>query len=288
MVYPPSLLTYLAGCFITSKQTRPAPWHEAETKTLRKIRGVCLDIDETLSTDGKLTSEAFNALWSLHDAGFQVVPITGRPAGWCDLIARFWPVHAVVGENGAFSFFVKNKIRTRMETLEGEDLEDLHIRLKKLHHKILQNFPHAKTASDQAYRDYDLAIDTSEDVPAWPKKDVKKLISLCHDAGAHAKLSSIHVNIWFGSYDKVQGFRKWLKAGSPGATKKITENQWLFIGDSPNDEPMFKTFKYSVGVANLKVYLSEMQHAPTWITKNKSGAGFSEMAKKLISATSKI
>ena len=35
--------------------------------------------------------------------GKLVIPITGRPAGWCDHIARMWPVDAVVGENGTKS-----------------------------------------------------------------------------------------------------------------------------------------------------------------------------------------
>ncbi|MDR0448042.1 MAG: HAD hydrolase family protein, partial [Treponema sp.] len=65
------------------------------------IRYVLMDIDDTLTTGGKLSAPAYTALWRLHEAGLKVIPITGRPAGWCDLIAREWPVDAVVGENGA-------------------------------------------------------------------------------------------------------------------------------------------------------------------------------------------
>src|SRR5687768_14695066 len=71
----------------------------------RGVRALLVDIDDTLSTDGKLTAEAYAALERLHLAGLRVVPVTGRPAGWCDHIARMWPVDAVVGENGAFYFF---------------------------------------------------------------------------------------------------------------------------------------------------------------------------------------
>src|SRR6478735_1674956 len=67
----------------------------------RAIRGVLTDIDETLSTHGRLTAEAYSAMEQLRAAGKLVIPITGRPAGWCDHIARMWPVDAVVGENGA-------------------------------------------------------------------------------------------------------------------------------------------------------------------------------------------
>ena len=75
---------------------------ECPRATLAAIRGVLTDIDETVSTDGRLTASAYGALEALKKAGLLVVPVTGRPAGWCDHIARFWPVDAVVGENGAF------------------------------------------------------------------------------------------------------------------------------------------------------------------------------------------
>ncbi|HBF34949.1 TPA: HAD family hydrolase, partial [Candidatus Sumerlaeota bacterium] len=81
------------------------PLAQATPDELAAVRGVFTDIDETVSTRGRITSRAYDALWRLHDAGFKVVPVTGRSAGWCDHIARFWPVDAVVGENGGFYFY---------------------------------------------------------------------------------------------------------------------------------------------------------------------------------------
>jgi HAD superfamily hydrolase (TIGR01484 family) len=253
-------------------------WNNSSLGELKKIRGVCLDIDDTLSTHGKLTDEAYTALWNLKRAGFFVVPITGRPAGWCDHFARFWPVDAIVGENGAFTFFMKDGVRRRIDTPAGLSYEDGQTKLQNLGREISKRFPHAKWASDQKYREYDLAIDICEDVPTWPEKDVNELLSLCHQAGAHAKLSSIHVNTWFGEYDKKSGFRHWIASGAPGLgassvsssnsvpSQIPSEDEWLFIGDSPNDEPMFESFKSSVGVANLSRYLDRLKHPPRWIT----------------------
>ena len=127
-----------------------APWSAASREQLAGIRGVCLDIDETLSTRGKLTSQAYDALWRLKSAGFYVVPITGRPAGWCDLIARFWPVDAVVGENGGFSFLMREGRRTRLTTPGAAP--DPRPALDRLGQKIRERFPAAHWASDQAYR----------------------------------------------------------------------------------------------------------------------------------------
>ena len=78
------------------------PLVEMPRATRLAIRGVLTDIDDTLTTHGRLTAQAYAALERLRAAGRRVIPITGRPAGWCDHIARMWPVDAVVGENGAF------------------------------------------------------------------------------------------------------------------------------------------------------------------------------------------
>lgn len=260
---------------------RPAPWEQADPAELSGIRGVCLDIDDTLSSGGKLTDEAYSALWDLKRAGFVVIPITGRPAGWCDHFARFWPVDAVVGENGAFTFFMEDGVRRRLDTLPTGESAGLRSRLEALGEKIRARFPHAHWASDQPYREYDLAIDIREDVPAWPQADIEELLALCHSQGAHAKLSSIHVNAWFGDYDKRRGLEAWLAAGAPGLSAGIQAavpkwEELLFIGDSPNDEPMFASFRHSVGVANLARY--RLKHPPRWITRGESGAGFAEMA----------
>jgi HAD superfamily hydrolase (TIGR01484 family) len=263
---------------MTSK--RPSPWAEAKPGELSKIRVVCLDIDDTLSTRGKLTPEAYAALAGLKAHGLTVVPVTGRPAGWCDHIARFWPVDAVIGENGAFAFFMEGGVRRRLDTLPGGASR---AKLDELGKKIRARFPQARWASDQSYREFDLAIDICEDVPAWKDSDVQSLLALCKAEGAHAKLSSIHVNTWFGEYDKKSGLQAWLKAGAPGAKGVPGDfGQWLFIGDSPNDEPLFEFFPASVGVANLTRYLASLKHPPRWITKGESGAGFQEMAERLV------
>ncbi len=272
---------------MSSVMNAPRPWTEANRDRLSKVRGICLDIDETLSTRGKLTSDAFAALWALKEAGFEVIPITGRPAGWCDMIARFWPVDAVVGENGAFSFFMKDGVRRRLDTLDSGLNAELKQKLTALSQRILERFPHARWASDQAYREYDLAIDFCEDVPAWPSEDIKALVELCHGQGAHAKVSSIHVNTWFGNYDKKTGFQRFLEFRGEWRGSNITGTltntaEWLFIGDSPNDEPMFEFFENSVGVANLNVFLKDLKHPPAWVTAGESGAGFVEMANQMV------
>lgn len=259
------------------------PLSTADEKTLKKITAVCLDIDDTLSTDGKLTREAYESLWMLKDAGFMVIPVTGRPAGWCDHIVRFWPVDGVVGENGAFVFFMKNGKRVRHDLLPPDEVHQVKLKLLKLREELLSEFPEIEFASDQAYREYDLAIDIKEDVPAWSDERVQELLSFCKSKGAQAKLSSIHVNVWFGQYtkqDAVGGLMEEAFLPFPVPPKE----EWIYIGDSPNDEPAFQFFDQSVGVANLLDFGDVLKHRPTWITDHRSGSGFREFALRLIAA----
>jgi HAD superfamily hydrolase (TIGR01484 family) len=245
-----------------------------------RIRGVCFDIDDTFSSHGKILDEAFSALWDLKRAGFVLIPVTGRPAGWCDLIARFWPVDAVVGENGAFSFYMSDGKRKRIDTLPAPESLAARSKLADLRLDIEQAFPDAQFASDQNYREYDLAIDFCEDVSPWPESEIDRLVAFCESKGAIAKISSIHVNTWFGHYTKIEGIRH-LLAHAGGELQLPDFGSLIFVGDSPNDEPMFGAFELSVGVANVKSYLPRLKTPPKFLTTLEAGAGFSELARFL-------
>ena len=160
------------------------------------VRGVFLDIDDTLTTDGQLTAEAYAALARLHHAGLLVAPITGRPAGWCDHIARMWPVDGVVGENGAFYFrYDRHRRRLHRRFVAGKaERGENRRRLDTLAADILAAVPGTALASDQPYREADLAIDYCEDVAPLPQAAVARIVALFEAAGATAKVSSIHVN----------------------------------------------------------------------------------------------
>ena len=67
----------------------------------RNIIGVFTDIDDTLTTQGRITPDALQALANLKAAGLHVIPITGRPVGWATPLAKQLPVDAIVVENGA-------------------------------------------------------------------------------------------------------------------------------------------------------------------------------------------
>jgi HAD superfamily hydrolase (TIGR01484 family) len=254
----------------------------SELRQPGRIRGLLFDIDETLTTDGKLTAEAYTALERLKRAGKFLIPVTGRPAGWCDHIARMWPVDAVVGENGAFYFFfAEGRLHKRFRDPPAARA-DKRARLNALGESILAAVPGCALASDQAYRETDLAIDYCEDVRPLPLEAAERIAALMRQAGLAARISSIHVNGWFGDYDKLSMTRALLRERFD-LELAAANREVVFVGDSPNDASLFAYFDHSVGVANVRRFAGRMEAAPKYVTEAASGAGFAELAVRLLS-----
>lgn len=255
------------------------PLNSMEPGTFNGIRYILTDIDDTLTVAGKLPPAAYSALWRLAAAGYQVVPVTGRPAGWCDLIARQWPVAGVVGENGAlyFRYDEKRKIMTRHYWKTEEERSTDRKQLASIREEVLRKVPGCAVAADQAYREADLAIDFCEDVEPLSMEAVQAIVECFIRAGATAKVSSIHVNGWYGDYDKLAMSERFF-ANIFAVDIKKDRNRILYVGDSPNDAPMFGFFPHSVGVANVLHFTEQLEHQPAWVTEKEGGDGFAELA----------
>jgi len=260
---------------------RPLATMPAEAR--RAVRGVLADIDDTITTHGELTAPAYAALARLRAAGLRVVPITGRPAGWCDHIARMWPVDAVVGENGAF-WMRYDRAAAKLVRRFGVDEKTRaanRARLAAIGEKILRAVPGAALASDQHYREADLAIDFREDVAPLPREAVDRIVALMEAEGLTAKVSSIHVNGWFGGYDKLAMTRT-LFAEAFGEDLDAERARYVFAGDSPNDAPMFAFFPLAVGMANIRPFLDRIATPPAYVTDAEAGSGFVQLADFLL------
>lgn len=259
------------------------PFSQFPLAVLRNVRGVLFDIDDTLTTDGRLTADAYAALARLNAAGLTTIPITGRPAGWCDLIARFWPVDGVVGENGAFYFRYHAGKRTMQRRYADDPATRAAYRerLRAVREDILQSVPGSALAADQRYRETDLAIDFCEDVPRLPPEAVDRIAVIMRGHGLTAKVSSIHVNGWFGAHDKLSMTRTLLLEAF-GVDLDTARADYVFVGDSPNDAPMFAHFPHAVGVANVRDFAARLEHAPAFVTEHRAGAGFCELADALL------
>lgn len=252
----------------------------------KKLRGVFCDIDDTLTLHGKLPKETFTALWAAKEAGLRVVPITGRPAGWVDHFARMWPVDAVIGENGAFYFYLDEKSGRDGKLIQRFVQDEAtrktnQMKLWSVFHKLKKEMPQLAVASDQGYRAIDLAVDFCEDVPRLPERDIDKIVAAFTAAGAQAKISSIHVNAWFGAHDKFSCCELYLQERCGEEFAKV-KDRYVYFGDSPNDEPLFARFPVTIGVANVAEFLPRMQHHPRFITKKPGGLGFAEAIRHIL------
>ena len=244
--------------------------------------GVFCDIDDTLTHRGELVPDAFLALHQLRAAGLRVVPVTGRPGGWVDHLARAWPVDGVVGENGGLWFYRAGGRMVRSFAQPAAERSANRARLDALAADILRRVPGAALASDQPYRDLDLAIDFCEDVAPLDRAAVDAITAAFRDAGATCKVSSIHVNGWYGQFDKLSGCRAFV-AERWGEDLAADAARWAYVGDSANDEPMFAAFPCSVGVANVRAFLDRMDAWPRFVCAREGGAGFAEFAAHLLS-----
>lgn len=243
----------------------------------RQIRFVLSDVDDTLTDGPRLPAAAYQAIARLQEADVTVIPVTAAPAGWCDLMARMWPVGAVIGENGGLCFRHDGKTgETLRRYWAGSDEREASAkRLAALAAEILAALPGAELAHDQRYRETTLAFRNQG--PANSEAILARLAA----AGARATLNSIWVLAWFGDFDKLAMARRMMAELFAADIDRDAES-CLYIGDSLNDAPMFAHFPNSVGVSSVRRYADRLPALPRWITRGAGGAGFVEMAEMLL------
>jgi HAD superfamily hydrolase (TIGR01484 family) len=264
-------------------QKKIASLKTLSAQTIQRLEGIFFDLDDTFTSHGKIPACSFAALWYLKRAGMKLVTVTGRPAGWCDHLARMWPVDGVVGENGAFYFWYDEK-EGKLEKcfLDPESVRaEKRQRLLELQDEILAAVPGCAVASDQHYRESDLAIDYCEDVEPLGPEAVDTICRIFRTCGANCKVSSIHVNGWFGEYDKLEMVKRFV-AERFGLELDLAKDRFAYCGDSPNDEPMFRYFPISVGVKNVLEFAARMETLPRYLTSLEGGEGFAEFAAHLL------
>src|SRR5258705_392776 len=154
-------------------------------------------------------------------------------------------------------------------------------RIAAIGERIVAAVPGCAVATDQLYRETDLAIDVREDVAPLPRAAVDRIVALMQAEGMTAKVSSIHVNGWFGAYDKLATTRT-LMAEAFGIDLAGERERFVFAGDSPNDAPMFAFFPHAVGVANVREFGGRIAPLPAYVTQGAMGAGFAELADFLL------
>jgi HAD superfamily hydrolase (TIGR01484 family) len=250
-------------------------------RVCRNLDALFSDLDDTLTEAGKITAGAYDSMWKLRRSGLDLVIVTGRPSGWADAILRLMPVRHVMTENGAVILSHDLERRTvirRYELDEKERRKNKKI-LERVSRKILRKAPGLRLAADQVFRETDLAFDICEDREPLDQAALAGLEAMIRAEGLTYKISSIHVNAWVGSYTKAAACRKLLGRMRRQAGRPLRS---LFIGDSPNDEPLFAAFDLSVGVSNIRAFESRMKTLPAYVTRRPGASGFSEMARHIL------
>jgi hypothetical protein len=245
-----------------------------------RILGVFTDIDDTLTTEGAITTDALEALGALHAAGIHVIPITGRPVGWSEPFAVQWPVDAIVAENGAVALLPGPSGLRKIYQQDAPVRSGNFSRMQQVARRIVSEVPGAVSSRDSAGRETDIAIDHSEHVHL-PPEGIAQVVQLMRDEGMNATVSSIHINGWYGDHSKLSGAR-WIVRHLFGRDLDAEIDRWVYVGDSTNDVVMFEHFPHSVGVANIRRFESELSHPPRYITGGERGAGFAEVAQALL------
>ena len=259
---------------------RLRPLRELPAARLAALRGVLTDIDDTLTRDGAIEPVALAALHRLAAAGVPVVAITGRPAGWSEPMVLAWPVAAIVAENGAVM------LRCGPAGLQVDFAADAAtraancVRLRACAQAVLAQVPGATLAQDSAGRLTDIAIDHSEH-QHLPPQAIVAVVAVMQRHGLTATVSSIHINGWIGAHDKPSGAR-WAVQQALGLPWVAAE--WVYLGDSTNDQAMFEQMPLSVGVANIARFVPVLRWLPGYVTEAERGAGFAELADALLAA----
>ncbi len=222
----------------------------------RSLKGLLFDIDDTFTYQGKIIPSTYEYLWKLRESGLKLAAVTGRSAGWCDHMARLWPVDAVIGENGGFYFFLDQSKRALIKHFvdDAETRAAQRQRLQGILQEILHEVPGSAPASDQTYRETDIGVDWSEDVAKLSVTEVAKIKDIFERNSATATISSIHVNGHLGRHNKLRTTILMARV-LWGLDLAAKPDAFAFCGDSANDEAMFRHFPLSFGVRNIQRFL---------------------------------
>ncbi len=241
--------------------------------TAATLRGVFSDIDDTLTHEGVVATEAYLALARARDAGLRVVLVTGRPAGWAEVLASLWPVDAAIAENGGIAYLRRERRLERIYFAPGDPVEDAR-RLAALSDDILRAFPFAKRSDDSGLRITDAAFDIGETQHLSPA-EIEAITARSRELGARTLVSSVHAHAAFHAADKAQMSAR-VADELWGESPEQTAAHYAFVGDSPNDQAAFAFFHASIGVANVARYAAVLSPPPRYITTASNGRGFAE------------
>jgi hydroxymethylpyrimidine pyrophosphatase-like HAD family hydrolase len=244
---------------------------------LARIRVLAADIDDTITTAGRLPPSTIEGLQALDAAGIVVGLVTGRSAGWAQALASYLPgVKVAVAENGLVAFDQSGE-RVDLGPPRAGDfgarLADNGVRLRDAYR--------LKVTPDDAFRLFERAFVRSASFDAAALAASQEVV----DPDFEVVASSIHIHVRPRGWGKAEGLLAALQTLAPEACAHPDEGI-LFVGDSSNDRSLFARLREtSVGVRNVTRFLDELgADQPAFVTEGESAAGFAEVVRALLAA----
>jgi hydroxymethylpyrimidine pyrophosphatase-like HAD family hydrolase len=274
--------------------SRPKPLKTAletpcDRNQLAQIRLVATDMDGTLTDQGRFSTKLLQCLEQFQQQQFPVIVVTGRSAGWVSALAHYLPIAGAIAENGGVFFPATGAqpVLLSAQRVERSALAQMFARLQ-------QRYPSLSESTDNPYR----LTDWTFDVSGLSMSDLAWMNDACAEQGWSFTYSTVQCHIKPQGQEKATGLLQVLRqhfssyfadlasdlAPDLALETETLQQQVLTVGDSPNDESLFNPqyFPYSVGVANVQHYLSQMKSTPKWITTSEAIEGFSELTKVLL------
>ncbi len=259
------------------------PIAELPASEAAKLRGVAFDLDDTLLDHGRLAESTYGALFRLVEAGFALYGVTGRPAGWAEVLARLFPVSAVIAENGAVLCARRGERVIVEDSVDAATRAERDARLAALLSRFAVRFPDIEPADDVRARVSDRTYDIGEYRQVAPER-VAEASAFLREQGARTFVSSVHLHATFDYADKASGAVQ-LLAKDSGLDSTAVRHAFAYLGDSENDAPCFAAFAVSIGVANLR---GKSTILPRYVTASPMGRGVVEAAEVILSLRRKL
>jgi HAD superfamily hydrolase (TIGR01484 family) len=253
------------------------PLAKLEPKTLARVRVLAADIDDTITTGGRLPPRTLECLQALEASGVVIALVTGRPAGWAQALASYLPgVRVAVAENGLVAFDERGErsdLGPRRDPAFFARLADNSARVRDTYQLTV--------TPDDAFRLFERTFVRPAAFDAAALAASQKVV----DPDFEVMASSIHIHVRLSGWGKAEGLLAALRPIAPEAWAD-PDQAILFVGDSSNDRSLFARLrKTSVGVRNVTRYLDELgEDLPAFITESESAEGFAEVVKALLGA----
>ncbi|MEM1369472.1 MAG: HAD family hydrolase [Cyanobacteria bacterium P01_H01_bin.15] len=237
-----------------------------------QIRLIATDMDGTLTQNEQFTARLIEALTALAASNYIVIIVTGRSAGWVSAVEHYLPITGAIAENGGV--YLKTG-KTPIVMGEIESFERHRKRLSSVFEHLRLNHPNLRAANDNPFR----LTDWTFDVAGLSAAILAQLAQECDLYGWDFTYSNVQCHVRPKGQSKANALQTVLKDYFP----KLTPEQVLVCGDSPNDVDLFEHFPISVGVANIVAYQAEMPYLPNYLTPKAEVDGFLEIAEFLLS-----